>query len=232
MAIIVQRYSHSLTLATLFFVSLSIALGFWQLERTEEKRQLLDTFGASLAAPPVPLDEVRDDWQNQHYRKVSVSGYFLADKIVILENQFAESRVGLHQYQAFATNSGLVVLVNLGWIAAAEELIPRIDGELQLQALMRSPPEVGLRLGSLETLPFTQPTRTPYLDINWLEKRLQLSLEPYILLPDDENLDIDRWTAVRMPPEKHLSYAITWFTLAFFLSIAFLLFTFRKEPEA
>ena len=230
MAKLVQRYSHSLTLLTFFFIALTLSLGVWQLERAEEKRLLLESFAANLAAPPVPLAEVRADWQNHPYRKITVSGRYLDGAALLLENQFFQGRAGLHHYQAFQMDTGGILLVNTGWLAPDQPVPALSPEETQLIGLMRAPPEVGLRLGSLDSLPFVAPVRTPYLDLDWLEKRLQLPLEPFILLPDDDSLDRDRWTAVHMPPEKHQSYAITWFTLALFLAIAFLIFTFRQEP--
>ena len=69
------------------------------------------------------------------------------------------------------------------------------------------------------------------LDIDWIGNRLGLEAAPFVLLlaTGDNGAIETAWSPVRMPPEKHRGYAVTWFTLAAALVILFLAYSFRKE---
>ena len=88
-----------------------------------------------------------------------------------------------------------------------------------------------MRLGSLEQTSFDRPYRTPYVDIGWIGKRLDLDLSPFVLLlaKGKGGVITTDWTPVRMSPEQHRGYAVTWFTLAVALVALFLAYSFRKE---
>jgi surfeit locus 1 family protein len=69
------------------------------------------------------------------------------------------------------------------------------------------------------------------MDIDWIGTRLDLNLSPFVLLlatGTDDGIATD-WIPVRMPPERHRGYAVTWFTLAAALVVLFLVYSFRKE---
>ena len=226
----IRRFSPGFLILTLIFVALTLSLGFWQLDRAGQKRELIDMF-EKRAETSRPLIEVIDRWEEHRYQRVETQGNFLPDKQIFLENQVHQGQVGYHLYIPFSTDNGEIILVNTGWQKPLEESQAFPTGQRNIEGLIRPPPEVGLRLGNLEDTVFDRPYRTPYMDIDWVGKRLGLSLEPFVLLlaSGDRNAMNTSWSPVSMPPEKHRGYAVTWFSLAVALAILFLVYSFRKE---
>ena len=226
----VRRFSPGFLILTLLFVALTLSLGFWQLDRADQKQALLDIY-SERSEISVPLGTVIDDWQSHHYQRIGTEGAFLPDKQIFLENQVREGQVGYHAYVPFRTVDDDVILVNTGWQKELEEKEDIPDTQVEIEALLRPPPEVGIRLGSLEQTSFDRPYRTPYVDIDWMGRRLNLDLSPFVLLlaaNRDGEIATD-WIPVRMPPERHRGYAVTWFSLAAALVALFLVYSFKKE---
>ena len=226
----VRRFSPGFLILTLLFVALTLSLGFWQLDRADQKQALLDIYG-ERSEISVPLGKVIDDWQSHHYQRIGTEGAFLPDKQIFLENQVREGQVGYHAYVPFRTVEDDVILVNTGWQKELKEKEDIPDTQVQIEALLRPPPEVGIRLGSLDQTSFDRPYRTPYVDIDWIGRRLNLDLSPFVLLlaTDRDGEIATDWIPVRMPPERHRGYAVTWFSLAAALITLFLVYSFKKE---
>ncbi|MDX1345786.1 MAG: SURF1 family protein [Sedimenticolaceae bacterium] len=226
----VRRFSPGFLILTLLFVALTLSLGFWQLDRADQKQALLDIYG-ERSEISVPLGKVIDDWQSHHYQRIGTEGAFLPDKQIFLENQVREGQVGYHAYVPFRTVEDDVILVNTGWQKELKEKEDIPDTQVQIEALLRPPPEVGIRLGSLDQTSFDRPYRTPYLDIDWIGRRLNLDLSPFVLLlaTDRDGEIATDWIPVRMPPERHRGYAVTWFSLAAALVALFVVYSFKKE---
>ncbi len=226
----VRRFSPGFLILTLLFVALTLSLGFWQLDRAEQKQALLDIY-SERSQTSVPLATIIDDWQSSRYQRIDAGGVFLPDKQIFLENQVREGQVGYHAYVPFRTVEGDIILVNTGWQKELQEKKDIPETRVQIEALLRPPPEVGLRLGSLDQTSFDRPYRIPYLDIDWIGTRLDLDLSPFVLLlatGTDDEITTD-WMPVRMPPERHRGYAVTWFSLAAALVALFLVYSFKKE---
>lgn len=225
-----RRFSPGFLILTLLFVGLTLSLGFWQLDRAEQKQALLDIY-SERSQTSVPLATVIDDWQSSRYQRIETDGVFLPDKQIFLENQVREGQVGYHAYVPFRTVEDDIILVNTGWQKKPQEKQDIPETQVQIEALLRPPPEVGLRLGSLDQTSFDRPYRIPYLDIDWIGTRLDLNLSPFVLLlaTDTDGEITTDWMPVRMPPERHRGYAVTWFSLAAALVALFLVYSFKKE---
>jgi len=226
----IRRFSPGYAILTLAFVILTVSLGFWQLDRAEQKTALIEMY-RDRGKTTVPLESVIGDWENNRYRRVEAQGSFLTDKQIFLENQVHRGQVGYHAYVPFRTGNGDTVLVNTGWQKALRDKTDIANGQVRIEGLLRPPPEVGIRLGNLDQTTFERPYRTPYMDIDWIGKRLDLQPVPFVLLlaGNGEGAVGDDWSPVRMPPETHRGYAFTWFSLAFALLVMFLIYGFKKE---
>ncbi|WNH54443.1 SURF1 family protein [Stenotrophomonas oahuensis] len=211
-------------------------LGRWQLQRMEQKQALLDqevparaqtlALGPALVAPP----QLR--WVEDH-------GQFLAGT-VLLDNQMREGRAGLKVYQPFRSDSGAVVLVDLGWLPMpADRTLPVIaprEGPAQLAGLLAPPPAPGLAVGPAMTA-----AKQPGV---WLASRMPpqevaavLKLPgalPYSVLRLDPALpggyvrDLELLPNT-MPPSRHLGYAVQWFGLALTVLVVALVLEWRRR---
>jgi surfeit locus 1 family protein len=73
-----------------------------------------------------------------------------------------------------------------------------------------------------------------YPHLNDLRNALGRAIEPRIILLDKEQADgfVRDWQPATFPPERHLSYAVTWFALAATVAAMFVALNLRRASES
>ena len=216
------RFAPSLaaTLATLALLPVLCALGFWQLDRAEQKQRILDTLENRASRPAEPWSGMRAlDPEADEFRHVEVTGRYIAEYNVLLDNRIRQGRPGYHIYTPFQTDGGAWLLVNRGWVAAGPDRgkLPSIEtavGPITLRGQLRQPPGTGLIL--MEDDWSRWPARVQALDIGAMSRAAGRTLQPLVLLLGDDYADgvAADWPAVNMPPARHRGYAVQWFGIA------------------
>lgn len=141
----------------LFFLPLTLKLGFWQLERSAGKTELIEKMKAGFAQPASHLVNVKDA---ETFRPYVLSGTFSQD-YYLLDNRINEGKVGYEVLSPFFYHSASVeqknhksgakntafladeysesgiVLVNRGWIPAKKyrDQLPQVitpTGQVEL----------------------------------------------------------------------------------------------------
>jgi surfeit locus 1 family protein len=197
-----------------------LALGTWQLHRKGEKEALLEALEKSRQGPSSPLNESRPP---PFLQAVTVRGHFLKDKTIFLQAKTRQGKNGVHVLDVFQTQKGHFLLVQRGWAQTATASPP--TGTLTINGVVRAP--------SAPT--YFQPANTPpvyfWIDINALSKELKLPLLSYYIVAktshDPQILPTDPFP---YPPNNHLQYAITWYSLALSL-LCMLLYGRRRSFE-
>ncbi|MCK9562985.1 MAG: SURF1 family protein [Bacteroidales bacterium] len=201
------------------FLPLTIALGFWQLGREEEKAALLAASEASEQAPPVALAEL-DRAGTHSYRRVLVSGKFDNQRTILLQNRVRNGLPGYEVVVPFEEEpGGRWLLVNRGWIASAAgnaaPPVKPVEGHVLLSGHLYSPPDEPFTLGE-EQWREGWPQVLQNLEPDGVAERLGVSLYPHTLRLDAESpgaLTVG-WPRVSVQPEKHRAYAFQWFAMA------------------
>ena len=189
-----------------------VALGNWQSDRAEEKR-------AAAAA----------------VQRVALRGEFFERFTVFLDNKVYRGQPGFQVVQAFRTTDSRHILVNRGWIAAGarREQLPEIRTPAGVVAL------AGIRL---ERLPRAyEPSAARPAGRIWQNVTVEafaawsgLALEPWVLEQHsalDDGLARD-WPRPDLGIEKHLGYALQWYSLAALSVILLLVLGFRRDQPA
>jgi len=223
------------TLLTVLLFPLLIGLGFWQLERAEEKRSLAERNAERRALAPVSLAELEalaDDEQAD--RRVRLYGRFLAAPQLLVDNQLRGGRYGHDVISLFVDQaSGRTVLLNRGWIPGdpSRRTLPEVEvraGELNLTARVYVPPGEPYvleaeRFDALEERMLVQQAGSPAL-----REALAAAIEAPLyahelrLLPGQPAGFRRDWPGVNVSPAKHRGYALQWFTMAGALVLLFL----------
>ncbi len=101
-----------------------IWLGFWQLDRWEERSVSANLQQDNVAAEPVPVEDLAsvgtDVAPEDRWRTVEATGTWDTDNEVLLRNRDGSQGVGFHVLTPLVTEEGPALLVNRGWIQRGE----------------------------------------------------------------------------------------------------------------
>jgi surfeit locus 1 family protein len=123
------------SIVSVLLLPLFIALGFWQLQRADEKAVINTQWELTRSQSPVPLLSLDSaNTELLQYLPIKMRGQFLPAKYFLLDNRMYRGHFGNEVLAVFKLKeSGVAVLVNRGWIAAdpsrrEQSTIPEVDG--------------------------------------------------------------------------------------------------------
>lgn len=222
-------------LLTLAAAGLFVRLGFWQLDRADQKRQILQGYAD---AAQIQVNQVNA--QTPVYSKVTGEITLLSEQL-LLDNQILRGRPGVHVLTPALLDDQRLLLINRGWLPmdSARSRLPDApipESSVVLYGQLAPLPRVGRRLGEQTPLNTQQwPQLITYADQDVIEQayRVTLNLPDLQLLPWVLQLDADAehgfagrdWSPVNFGPKKHLAYAWQWFTLALAVLITWVVVT-------
>ncbi len=200
---------------------LLLGLGQWQWQRAAEKQHMLDASALRRSDVPVRLDGHQTVLADVLYRQVEVTGEYLPQQY-LLDNQVLHHQAGYHVLTPLRLASGVVALVNRGWLPVGESRNRLIalsvpEGQVEVRGELRGPPGLGLYLGEPDSHGVLWPKLIQYIDFSRIETQLQAKVLPYIILldPAQPNGFSREWPVlVSAGPERHIGYAVQWFALA------------------
>lgn len=215
-------------------------LGFWQLSRAQEKQLRLDKLSNNQLMTLTSLNLINQNVIDD-FGKVQLD-VILAKKVnLLVENKIQNGKLGYHVLNlAQDLNSGRYLLVNRGWIEGKADRnqlpqvkLPRIDWKVSGRVYQINRQVLS---GDAELESHGKILRLPILDVHMLsllEKRFDISIEPYLLRLDENVTDsfAVNWAWVSMSPDKHLGYAFQWFGLSLAFLIISLFVLIKKEKE-
>jgi surfeit locus 1 family protein len=219
------------TLAVLALLPLLLWLGWWQLDRADQKQSLLASFAAgdqTATALSGGLDT------HSRYTRVRSEGRFLTDRQILIDNMTREGKAGYFVLTPLVTESG-AVLVNRGWIPKTfgKGALPDVavgGNPRSVTGRMDHLPRAGLALAA-EPLPQEWPMVMQFPTLEEIARETGLDLVPGMILLDDDQPDgyARQWKPMEIGPERHLGYAVQWFALALTLVIIWIVVNLRKR---
>lgn len=213
-------------------IILMINLGFWQLDRLDERKDFNRQVIERSERDPLQLIDVIADIANgtltpaeSEWLPVAASGTFLPDQVVEF-NQSQGGRAGENVLGALALDDGSTVIVNRGFIPLGFDVPQAPATKISLTGLVRTS-EVRDRGGLTDSTdgPLDEIRR---IDIPVLAKQLPGEVAPvYVQLVRSEPAvapgDPEPITRPDLDSGPHLSYAIQWFVFALCVAIGWVL---------
>lgn len=230
------------TLATALLLPVLIALGFWQLDRAEQKEQAMAAFDQRSDMPALNLNRDNPDPDRHVFRRAEVRGRYDVRHQLLLDNQTYNRQAGYHVLTPFLPDGRRsAVLVDRGWVpvGVSRDTLPSVPAPGDAQIVtghLDQGPATGIRLGGMADGESGWPLRIQYLDFPALSERLGYRLMPVVLRLDEEADGGFRRDWRPAPPdgfgpERNRGYAVQWFALAATLLIIYLAVNFKRRRD-
>jgi len=230
------------TLIVLAGVAFLAWLGFWQLDRLQQRRDFNAVVYNRWIQEPYDLsaEAVPAELSGLEYRRVQAGGQFDYENQIALKNQQRAGQPGIGLIAPLLLEDGRAVLVARGWIPqsdAAPDIWPQYnepDGESVVAIIQES-----------QLMPFDKPVPVPetpqeewfYINIEAIQPQMPYELLPFFLLqlPEEgrtfETLPY-REEPIQLTEGSHLSYALQWFTFALILGFGYIQFVRLQDRRA
>jgi len=226
----------SFTLVALVLAALFVRLGVWQWQRGEERAAAATRF--AHGADTVLELGTRDPGETPLYQRIGVEGELDAIHQFLLDNRTFEGRAGYEVLTPLRRADAPALLVDRGWVpftgsrARLPDVTLKADGPVRLTGRVAPLPSPGLASGRAApagTGPW--PRVTSYPDIGQLAVALDRPLYSHILLLDAAAPFgyVRAWQPPGLPPLRHFSYAVQWWTFAVATLILWVLLSRRPQ---
>ena len=240
-----MRFRPGLVPTLFVFVSIPIllALGYWQLQRTQWKEDLIARIEARLSAPPTAVASA-DALPREEFTRVRLQGRFQPGALLWLGGRTDAGRAGWHVLAPFLLADGGWVVVDRGWVPMAARdragSVPPATGD-SIEGVVRLPPE-----GNFFT-PDNNAAGNAWYRVDPPAMAAAAGLpaaggvtDAYVAAATSPGAGTTADTASGAPlpsgdrfdlPRNHFQYALTWFGLAVTLFGVYVAYGFRRDPE-
>lgn len=252
-------------LATVVLVTLGIALGNWQGRRAAEKTAIAQQLAERGGLPPVVFGDGRGMQPHERvdtgvhpttpetasgagaahgsrvadleYRRVRVTGEFVAGWPVFLDNRPHEGRAGFYLAMPFKiAGSDRHVLVLRGWLPrdpVEYTRLPKYEtprGTTTIEGILVASAGQVMELGA--AAPLKPGALVQNLDVHALARASGLDLEPLLVRQTGPQAAgevlVRDWPAPDTGIDKHRGYAVQWYALAAMAALFFVITGFRS----
>jgi surfeit locus 1 family protein len=224
------------TIFSLPALALFIGLGIWQIQRLHWKEGLLAHIDSQMHAPAEDLPAQIGDPASWEYRRVHVSGHYQNDKELYLYATGPDGDPGYLVITPLVRPEGDPVLVNRGWVPEdlrdpGKRSQSQQDGMVEVEGVGR------ISGGAGPFTPANEPDKNRWFwrDFAAMAKAIGEPVAPVMIDRDKTPLPggfpLGGQTRIDIP-NNHLSYAITWFGLAYTLVIMFAIYARRSLKAA
>jgi surfeit locus 1 family protein len=220
-------------LAVVAGIAIAVALGFWQLGRAAEKRDVQSRLEALGARPPIIVSGAQLRAEDVELRRVEARGTFEPRGTVFIDNRLHRGIPGYHVVTPLKLDGAdRYVLVNRGWIARTLDRaeLPKVEttGEvLTIQGIAVIPRKRTLELSEhVMEGPIWQ-----NLTIDRYREARPLPIQPFMIQQESPAGDglAREWPAPDLGIEKHYGYAFQWFALAATLLVFYAATRYRRK---
>jgi len=229
------------TAVLLAVVAACVRLGFWQLDRLQQRRALNAHVAARLQAPALPGAGALADTAGSLFRHLELSGRYDHPRSIVIPGRSLQGVPGVHLLTPLVVGPHEAVLVNRGWVPAADGATIPLDS---FPVLPLGGQEVRVS-GLLLPLPVSsRPAaaagagdsgfRRVWYHLN--QRALQAQFPYHLAAAQLQLLPAAGETGfpTRLPPPElnegpHLSYAIQWFSFALIGIIGWFALVFRSR---
>ncbi|GAB4512019.1 MAG: hypothetical protein Tsb0026_15600 [Sulfuricaulis sp.] len=235
-----RRFRPGLTASIVVAVLLPLflCLGYWQLQRAEEKRLIQAEYDTRANGPAVQVERSVQRAEELQFYRVVAKGHYETDYQILIDNRVHQGRAGYHVLTPLRLQDSEVrLLVNRGWIALGEsrDRLPLIETPAGLQ-----------QITGVATVPaekyFTLAKPEPGWQRVWQNADMvrygasvPFPVQPVVVLLDPAATAggfVRDWSRLDAGISVHQGYAFQWFMLAAALTSLYLFMSLRRRDTS
>ena len=217
---------------------LFLYMGYWQLQRAEEKRALQAEYDTRANGPAVQVERQVQGVEALRFYRVVATGRYETDRQILIDNRVHQGRVGYHVITPLRLeNSEVRLLVNRGWVAIGEgrERLPVVDapaGLQQVSGVATVPAEKYFTLREPDPLDRGWQHVWQNMDMARYGAAVPFPVQPVVVLLDPTSGAggfTREWSRLDAGISVHQGYAFQWFMLAAGLAAIYLFMSLRRR---
>ena len=223
-----------MTCFVIFFLPILLYLGYWQISRGFEKKEIWEAYSVNKTLPPISEKELFVyQKEDLFYRSVVIQGSYIDDTF-LLDNRMHQSKKGYEVFTPFKSEGQQVYLINRGWTGNySDHPFSAPEGNHFIEGIISPFDKYGLNL-SKEEAKNSFPMVVQELSHSSASKLLgnNLSIEEIViqLSAASKGSFEPIWGPTELKAPRHWGYAAQWLGLALVLVILYFYFGF-KEPS-
>ena len=220
------------TIFLLIVFPILILLGSWQVYRLIWKENLIEYYQNQSSSAFLDLSKDISSKLNLEFRKVKFKGTFLNSKEIYISGKTYEGNIGFHVVTPFRMQNNKTVFINRGWVSEGyrdpeKRKFSLLNNETEINGIIRFPQKKGY------FVPENDPNKGFWFTINPNEIIKFLKFKEIDTISEFYVDAIRQEGKIKIPigangkpnlRNQHLSYAITWYSLALVLLIIYILF--------
>ena len=223
-----------MTCFVIFFLPILLYLGYWQISRGFEKKEIWEAYSVNKTLPPINEKELFDyQKEDLFYRSVVIQGSYIDDTF-LLDNRMHQSKKGYEVFTPFKSEGQQVYLINRGWTGNySDHPFSAPEGNHFIEGIISPFDKYGLNL-SKEEAKNSFPIVVQELTHSSASKLLgnNFSIEEIViqLSAASKGSFEPIWGPTELKAPRHWGYAAQWLGLALVLVILYIYFGY-KEPS-
>ena len=224
-----KGFKLKILIFAIIFAPLTFSLGVWQVNRANEKIEILENYDKLLLSVPLVLDNDHKNWQ-----PVKTSGTF-EDFIIYEDNAILDGKAGYKIYHLFKNSDNSYIFIHRGFVERnkiknnlPEVEVPEGIKNLEGKVLKRT------NNAFIQNIQESDSRIIQEFDLSYLKERHSLlkNKEIYEYLFNLQAENEMKFSAIEKPvnmsSSKHIGYAIQWFGLCAAL-IILTIYAYRRK---
>ena len=225
------------TFLALLLLPMFMALGYWQLDRAKQKKELQEQYDARGMAPAIRLMGKDRKAEQLRFYRVVVEGKYETQHQILLDNRVHAAQAGYHVITpVHIKGSKTRVLVNRGWVPVGVDrgVLPDIKTP-QTHVVIRGIATVPNSKAFLLKQPApiikgTWPKVWQTVDMRRVRQGVSYPVLPVVVLldPDSKAAGFTReWRRLDRSISVHRGYAVQWYAMATAVIVGFVILAWR-----
>lgn len=224
------------TVGVVILLPVLVSLGFWQLDRAEQKRAVQAEYDARSRDERVEIGSQLQQADDLRFYRVVAHGTYQPQYQLLIDNRVQDGRVGYYVITPLRIgSSNTLVLVNRGWVPMGEtrDDLPKANAPSGMVEI------IGVATVPLDKFfMFSEPPAPKgkwqrvwqHMDMKRFAAAVPFPVQPVVILLDPDSPAggfVRRWARLDTGIAVHKGYAFQWFILAVTLLLAYLIYGLR-----